>query len=665
MKKVNILLNIYTSLKQSSAKILPNNNKPQTLEFTFHYISTTTFGHLMDYITSITQLKICPCYIFYYDKFQIQTMEKINILEKYRLINNKKISLSLILTNCNCPSIFKYCSIPKIEILKSYNESIEIYKAKIKSLMVQLDKLKNNNKELEKDIKVLKYSVKGDFATLNKLKEEGLPNDLRSKNVLKVEPSTKIIKGNINDYQNNKNVKKEIIFEDFYDVIIDIKSLSYINCKKGWKIKMNDRGKKNYEECKNERVLKIGVLGNTNKGKSFILSRISKIDLPSGNSIRTEGLSVKYPELKNYRDRRITLLDSAGLDSLVLRENEINSEISQKLFREKSREKIITELFLQNYIINNSDILILVVGILTFSEQKLINRIKTEITRAKIGKPLFIIHNLMKYFDRKEVQNYIENFLLKSASFKLEKHHIVSTKYKDNDEDEGIYYLEQNNNLNIFHLIFANEQSDAGKYYNNFTIHFLENSYQQQITDIKKFDVIESLKERFLIISKEIIDNREYIKEEDFEINNNNCLILKNIDEIKLRKCLIDELGLKRTGFEPYYNYYKENNKIVIRVEAPGNCDLQTSIYYSGEYSIIRISGNKREDLEPKNKEDNLQNTREFGKFILDIPLKSEDYILINKTPNMKNLKGLFIISFELDNKTNLTDNTLNIEDEI
>ena len=31
----------------------------------------------------------------------------------------------------------------------------------------------------------------------------------------------------------------------------------------------------------------------------------------------------------------------------------------------------------------------------------------------------------------------------------------------------------------------------------------------------------------------------------------------------------------------------------------------------------------------------------------------------------MKNLKGLFIISFELDNKTNLTDNTLNIEDEI
>ena len=48
----------------------------------------------------------------------------------------------------------------------------------------------------------------------------------------------------------------------------------------------------------------------------------------------------------------------------------------------------------------------------------------------------------------------------------------------------------------------------------------------------------------------------------------------KNIEEIKSRKCLIEELGLKRIGFEPYYNYYKDNNKIVIRVEAPGNCDL-------------------------------------------------------------------------------------------
>ena len=47
-----------------------------------------------------------------------------------------------------------------------------------------------------------------------------------------------------------------------------------------------------------------------------------------------------------------------------------------ELFKEQSREKIMTELFLQNYIIHNSDILIIVVGLLTYSEQKLLNRIK-------------------------------------------------------------------------------------------------------------------------------------------------------------------------------------------------------------------------------------------------------------------------------------------------
>ena len=127
----------------------------------------------------------------------------------------------------------------------------------------------------------------------------------------------------------------------------------------------------NYELYKEKEILKIGVLGNANKGKSYLLSRISKIDLPSGTSIRTEGLSIKYPELEKFKHRKIALLDSAGFETPVLREDNEKYEISSELFKEKSREKLITEIFLQNYIIHNSDILILVVGILTYSEQKL------------------------------------------------------------------------------------------------------------------------------------------------------------------------------------------------------------------------------------------------------------------------------------------------------
>ena len=170
----------------------------------------------------------------------------------------------------------------------------------------------------------------------------------------------------------------------------------------------------------NEKVIKIGVIGNSTKGKSFLLSKISKIQLPSGTSIRTEGLSIKYPDLIQFKDRKIALLDSAGLETPVLKiDKNIKEEKINEYFKEKSREKLITELFLQNYIINNSNVLIVVVGILTYSEQKLLMKIKKEIERSKLKIPLFIIHNLITYTSIQQVKEYINEFLLNSATFTL------------------------------------------------------------------------------------------------------------------------------------------------------------------------------------------------------------------------------------------------------
>ena len=66
-------------------------------------------------------------------------------------------------------------------------------------------------------------------------------------------------------------------------------------------------------------------------------------------------------------------MDSAGLETPVLISDENQNNINKNdLFKEKSREKLITELFLQNYIMYYSDILIIVVDSLSFSEQKLL-----------------------------------------------------------------------------------------------------------------------------------------------------------------------------------------------------------------------------------------------------------------------------------------------------
>ena len=312
----------------------------------------------------------------------------------------------------------------------------------------------------------------------------------------------------IDEYQ------KEIIDPiDFYDVVVSIQSIKDII--KGWNIKISQRFKNNYNKFINDPVLKIGIIGNSNKGKSFLLSKLSKISLPSGTSIKTEGLSIKYPEVEIYQNRQIALLDSAGLetpviktnnesflkkeqnlDSARLKTNEIktnnkiindkdekgkkdqNSNIEEEennrseLFKEQSREKIMTELFLQNYIIHNSDILIIVVGLLTYSEQKLLNRIKNELKRAKINKTLYVIHNLMTYTTIEQVESYIKYTLLQSVTFELEKNLNVNTLI---GIQKGVSYYEKNSSPKIFHLIFANDYSEAGSYYNEYTLSFIEN----------------------------------------------------------------------------------------------------------------------------------------------------------------------------------------------
>ena len=437
-----------------------------------------------------------------------------------------------------------------------------------------------------------------------------------------------------------KNILEEIDPLKFYDVIVPIHSIKDII--KGWHIKITENLKKDYKNKINDKLLKIGIIGNSNKGKSFILSKLSDFDLPSGTSIKTEGLSIKYPNPLIFNNKKIALLDSAGLETPVLKSNkEVNN--GSDLFKEKSKEKVLVELFLQNYIIHNSDILIVVLGILTYSEQKILNRIKIELKRAKLNKTLYVIHNLLTYTTINQVKNYINDTLLNSATFNLEE----KIKFEGN---KGICFFEKNSNPQIFHLIFANEYSDAGKYYNEYTLSFVKTSFDK-ITNYQGFDVIGTIKKRFEEVSKEFIEN---LKEKiEFDPNSRDTIKLIKPKEIILKRCYIDELGfsnLKENGFQPNYNYYRNNNnQIIIKVEAPGTCNIKSSFKYSGEYIIINLTGIKEKDEEPARIEDNIFNGREIGKFSLDIPLKYEDFIIKHEKPKIEKKDGIFTLTYQLE----------------
>ena len=641
--------------------------------------------------------------------------------------------------NCELKDFKKYIYMPKFELIKKFKE-----------LKEENNKLEKNSKEqisrieqLEKENKKLKEGI-------NQTKEELLNENSKLKDEFN-QVKEKLDKENEELKNENKKLRKtdelkyhlNPKFEDFYDIIIDINSIKNVN-KEGWKIKFNEKGLDKYKKFKKQELITIGVLGNNNKGKSFILSKISKIKLLTGTSIHTEGLSVKYPELKGYKGRQLILLDSAGFETPVYKKinnekdnnekkpnnnqeeqnkeqtkekeqkMEIDKDIEKnKEFKENARDKIMTELFLENLIIKVSDILLIVVGKLTYSEQLLINKVKVESKKQHKGR-IFIIHNLQEFRTKEQVENYITESLLKCSTFDLNKRTWISVKKdketniennKKNNEEKNIEEPKEDNKVNdnnqnennnnpqniddnieeqnvidesklnnvhfteilkyedrkleIYHLIIANEDSEAGKIYNQYTYNFIENVYNL-IPEPKQFDVFEEVKANFKKLSDTILnDNIEDVPfTKNDKIIEDKIIKLEYEKNLNLKKCYTDELSFsffKAGYFEPKYNYFKpDENTLEIRLEIPGNVKLDVNHKIVGDETVISIKGNKIKDSQPKEPNYNLFNKREFSEFELNIPLKVEDF-KINKTkPNEgypKFVNGVCIIQYELASK--------------
>ena len=220
-------------------------------------------------------------------------------------------------------------------------------------------------------------------------------------------------------------------------------------------------------------------MGNRNKGKSFILQVLSGASLKTGTTINTIGISIKFLENK------YVLLDCAGSESPLLGEN--------TNMLEKSRDKLFTKAFLESYILRKSNVLLLVVGILSFSEQKLINKISKDLEKLNDPEPkhLIVIHNLQTYEEIVDVERYINEILLKSASFNIKKD---ETNFSDKKEESEFFY-DVKNTL-VKHFIYAKENSPAGNKYNKNTINSIKSLYKVS-TNKYIFDYKETIIEHF------------------------------------------------------------------------------------------------------------------------------------------------------------------------
>ena len=508
--------------------------------------------------------------------------------------------------------------------------------------------------------------------------------------------------------EENKEKQKSLPVTDFYDLVFKIDSFRNLQKKEqgdyGWDILYSKDFE--YDKRTKEELVRIGVVGNGNNVKSFILSKLTNFKVPSGFSIKTEGISLKYPDMKTKDGKGMVIIDSAGFETPLLESfdckldslSNLDAKETNTKINDLAKDRAILEVFILKYVLEYSDIIIAVVGQLTYSEQQLLLRIKRENTRKKI----FIVHNLLYLETKKQVTYYIDNVLKKSLTFQIDEIKMTNLDQNKNVDDTVLnqtYYHEQytdNNDNNkklytIEHLIMAKEGTEAGNYYNQSAIDFLstntttttklykypvkatiKNSLYKMSSDF--FDFFESsIPKDNIIVGEVTIDN---IKKNKLYIDGyNKDIILKsiNIDSLgfssflgriyKPNYCIyivdnVDKLPIKKTkselkieGDKPYYI-------LVLIVDIPGELEdpniipmVDTRIDFVFKLEGRRKINKKETEINP-NRYDCYYSSIKEGLFSLCISIKPENIYLDSTVPIFKNYENGLLTYYYIGSKS-------------
>ena len=242
-----------------------------------------------------------------------------------------------------------------------------------------------------------------------------------------------------------------------------------------------------------------------------------------------------------------------------------------------------------------------------------------------------------------------------------EKNNQIDIDKKENLKLKNIYFLEtveySDKKLEINHLIVANEDSDAGEYFNQFAYNLIENFYNYSET--KKFDIFERIENNFKSLSNIfLINDLDNATFTDIETIKKNKIIKLNFEgDLIFKECHKDELVslFKEGNYDSKYNYFltKEKDKdiLILRFEIPGNSTIAKVGYEpKGKYTIINIKGNKGVDKLPENINDNIVNMRYFGGYELNIKINTEKFQIENNENN-ELINGVGSIKFEIKYK--------------
>ena len=521
----------------------------------------------------------------------------------------------------------------------------------IKNLRQSKDEIQADYKSKNKEMKKEKKNLEEQISELQKQNE-----DLKTENI-KMNEKYKKYKGKHGNskikLQELEALRSHFLPPDeqspkksqtipIYDMIINIDSLK--TQKIGWEITINEKNKNLLKEIANCSL--VGFVGREKIGKTYLLNKLCEFDLPSGTNTNTRGLSLKY-----HKELNMLCLDSAGFQAPVyyfedknLKRFNIDKESLKKnseVQKEMINDRTLTDIFIQDFILDVCDVIVIMVGQLSQNDQKFIERI---VWKYQAKKKIIVVHNFSNLYQISDVENKIQMDIIKAFD-------TIPRLISNTEVNEYIEKSDKKNCENISHLVLGVDWSESGKNYNNGTIKYLRDIIETT-TERKPFDVIAKIQEFFAENYRLYLKfKKRPSKPVSLEFNKNECALrIRTDEEFEVSNPIFNSFGSLVTN--PPYEVFEQKGLYIVLIELPDlkpetvKMDIDNK---NNEFNCLRVVGEKNySDLGDSEENNGIMGNRMCGEFKCVIPLGTKNYkAFLKDKNNLKYSRGILKVEVE------------------
>ena len=550
---------------------------------------------------------------------------------------------------------------------KNLEDSIEEFIRQYEALGVESGSQEVTNRKLKHEVQELK----------NRIEETQKEKDLLTQNLNKLQEKYGEVDEEKVLYQYKEiRTDKDHEFKSFYDCRILADSFFPVLQDRAWEIEFKNW--ENYKKRIEQASVRVSVLGYENTGKSFMISKVMGYEVPQGKQMKTTGVCVLYP---NDVTVPWTALDTPGTNISIrtefMKESlkgyfEEREKITKRKFTEELKlrmlygDNILMESLLQEFVVNNTQVLLILVGKMRRDDQRFINRIKNQ--KELAAKRIIIVHNLMDCTTIEDVENIIKEDI--EETFGTKKR-IVNVQPNTNQ----YVYLEIDKK-GTEHVVLAHQDSPAGRFYNSAAIQYIKDvvstsPFSEKFDFVKAFHLyLNNIFNNYL--SRTGSDNTPIkspwalaygeTKEEvpvGFRLEENKTF------ELKLN--FTDEFGQIRTYTEGALETVPFVAKVVKRTGSKGeerflqvefevsgtcsNASIKKKLQVSQNLWVVMIKGKSENNNIREEGEEIIQSTRKFGEFLITTdPIDLGEYTAFqNEDPTITNeVSGLKTMTWKL-----------------